>query len=120
MRQAAYLTVLSCHYGCLSYQLAQNCHWSIQKKCGACFLCNIVCLLPFLPSPSILEAKIEDRVLTPSHFARGHGWTGVPKNVLMGRWDMVFATEGRNDMSEVTKEPCYRCAKGAGGKNGPK
>ena len=49
--------------------------------------------------------------------SRGHGWTGVPKNVHIGRWDMVSATEGRSDMSGV---PCYRCAQGAGGKNWPK
>ena len=30
--------------------------------CGTCFLCNIVSLLPFLPSPSILDVKIEDCV----------------------------------------------------------
>ena len=30
-------------------------------------------------------------------FARGHSWTGVLKNALMGRWDMVSATEGRKD-----------------------
>ena len=34
MRQAAHLAVLSCHYGCLSYNLAQSCHWSVQRKCG--------------------------------------------------------------------------------------
>ena len=55
-----------------------------------------------------------------SRFAQGHGWTGVPKNVLMEHWDMVAATEGRNDTSGVTKEPCYTCAAGAGGKNLPK
>ena len=53
-------------------------------------------------------------------FARGHSWTRVPKNVLMGRGDRVPATEGRNDTNGVIKEPCCRYAKGAGGKNWPK
>ena len=72
---------------------------------------SIVCLLLFLPCPSILEAK-KKRIafITSSRFARGHGWTGVLKNVLMGRWDMVSVAEGRNDTSGVTIEPCYRCA----------
>ena len=35
-------------------------HWSVQKKCGTCFLCSIVCLLSFLPTPCILKAEIED------------------------------------------------------------
>ena len=42
--------------------LGADTSWSVQKKCGTCFPCHIVCLLPFLPSPSILEAKIEDRI----------------------------------------------------------
>ena len=63
--------VLSCHYGCLSYKLAQSCPWNVQKKCGTCFLCNFVCLLPFLPSPSILEAKIEGRVYNDVAFCAG-------------------------------------------------
>ena len=45
MRQAAHLAVLSRRYGGLCYQLAQSCHWSVQKKCGTS-LCSIVCLLP--------------------------------------------------------------------------
>ena len=56
---------------CLSCKLAQSCHWSVQKKCGTCFLCNIVCLLPVLPSPSILEVKIEDRVYNVAAFCVG-------------------------------------------------
>ena len=53
-------------------------------------------------------------------FEQAHGWTGVPKKVPMGRWDVVCAIEGRNDMIGVTKEPCYRCTEGTGGKNWPK
>ena len=34
-------------------------------------MCNIVCLLRFLPSPSILEAKIEDRVYNIVMFCVG-------------------------------------------------
>ena len=71
MRQAAHLAVLLRHYGCLSYKLAQSCHWSVQKKCGTCFLCSIVCLLPFLPSPSILKTKIEDRGYNVVAFCAG-------------------------------------------------
>ena len=61
MQQAAHLLVLSHHYGCLSDKLAQSCHWSVKKKCGSCFLCSSVGRLPFLPTPSMLKAKIEDR-----------------------------------------------------------
>ena len=50
---------------------------------------------------------------------RGHSWTGVPKNVLPGRCNMIPATQGRNDTSGMTKEPCYRCAQGARGRNWP-
>ena len=71
-------------------------------------------LLPFLPSPSILEAKIEGRVYNVIYY------TGVLKNVLMGHWGMVSTTGGRNDTSGATKEPYHRCAEGAGGKNWPK
>ena len=71
MRQAAHLAVLACHYGCLCYKLMQSCHWSVQKQCGTCFLCHIIHLLPFLPSPSILETKIEDRVYNVVAFLRG-------------------------------------------------
>ena len=45
--------------------------WSVQKKCGTCFLCHFVCLLPFLPSSSILEAKIKDRVYDVFAFCAG-------------------------------------------------
>ena len=55
-----------------------------------------------------------------SRFAQGHGWNGVPKNVHMGRWNMVSATEGTNHTSGVTKEPYYRYTEGTGGKNWPK
>ena len=55
-----------------------------------------------------------------SHLAWGHGWTRVPKTVLVGRCDMISATQRRSDARGMTKEPCYRCAKGAGEKNWPK
>ena len=55
------LSRMMIHYGCLFYKLIQSCHWSVQKKCGTCFLDGkIVCLLPFPPTPSILKAKMED------------------------------------------------------------
>ena len=40
------------------------------------------------------------RFTTSSRFALEHGWTGVLKNALMGRWDKVSATEGRKDTVE--------------------
>ena len=74
--------------------------------------------LAFSSQSIYLGTKIEDRVYNVVAFYAGHGWTGVPKNALMGRLVMVSATEGRKDT--VTKEPCYKCAEGAGGKNWPK
>ena len=68
---------------------------SVQKTGGTCFLCHIVCLLRFLPTPSILEAKTEDRVYNVVAFCAGTRLDRVLKNTLMGRWDMVSATEGR-------------------------
>ena len=53
-------------------------------------------------------------------FAQGHGWTGVPKNVPMGRCDMISALQGRSDTRGMTKEPCFRCAEGVGEENWPK
>ena len=104
----------------LSYKLAQSCHWSVQKKCGTCFLCSIVCLLPVLPTPSILKAKTEDRGNNVAAFCAGHGWTGVPKNVRMGRCDMKSAAQEISDTRGMTKEPCCRCTEGAQEKNWPK
>ena len=60
MQPPAHLAVFSRHHGGLSYKLEQGYHWSIEKKGGTCFLCSIVCLLPFLPTSSILKAKIEE------------------------------------------------------------
>ena len=54
-----------------------------------------------------------------SHFARGHGWTGVLKNALMGRWDMVCATEGRKDTVECPKNPATGAPKAREEKVGP-
>ena len=34
-------------------------------------MCNIVCLLRFFPSPTILEAKMEDRVYNVVAFCAG-------------------------------------------------
>ena len=113
-----HLVVTSHNDGCLCYKLTQSCHWSVQKKCGTCFMCSIVCLLPFLHTPSILKAKIEERDYN-SRFARGHGWTRVPKNVLMGCCSMISATQGRNDASAMTKEQEVRRRRGRK-KNGEK
>ena len=105
---------------CSIISMSNKHHWSVQKKGGKCFWCSIVCLFPFLPTPTILKAKIEDCCSNIVAFARGHGWTGVMKNVLMERRNMISATQGRSDTSGMTKEPCYRCAEGAGEKNWPK
>ena len=59
--------------------LGADISWIVQKKCGTCFLCHIVCLLPFLPSRSILEAKIEeDRVYNVVAFCAGTNIHKVP------------------------------------------
>ena len=55
----------------LNWKLGADTSWSVQKKCGTCVLCHIVCLLPFLPSPSILEAKMEDRIYNVVAFCAG-------------------------------------------------
>ena len=52
-------------------KLGQSCPCSVQKKCEKCFLCNIVRLLPFLLSPSILEAKVEGRIYNVVTFCVG-------------------------------------------------
>ena len=53
-------------------------------------------------------------MITLLRFARGHGWTGLPKNVLMGCCDMICdmisATQERIDTSGMTEEPYWRCA----------
>ena len=58
---------------------------------------------PSLPSPSILEAKLEDRVYNVVAFWLGTWLDRFAEERIMGRWDMVFATERRNDTSGVTK-----------------
>ena len=73
--------------------------------------------LPFPPTPSILKAK--DRSYNVVAFCAGIPWDLVPKNV-MGRCDIISATQGRSHKSGMTKEPCHRCATGAGEKNWPK
>ena len=118
------LAVLACQYGCSSNKLMQSCHWSVQKQCGTCFLCHIVCLLPFLPSPSILEVKIEDRVYNVVAFCAGTRLDWGAEECTYGTLRHGVCNRGKKGYSGVTKEPCYRscyrCAKGAGGKNWPK
>ena len=55
-----------------------------------------------------------------SRFTRAHGWTGVPKNAIMGTLGHGVCNTGKKGYSGVTKEPCYKCAEGAGGQNWPK
>ena len=91
-------------------------HWSILKKGGTCFLCSIVCLLPFLPTPSILTAKIEECGYRVDAFCTGARLDWGAKEHTYGT-NMIFATQGRSDTSVMPKEPCDRCAAGAGEKN---
>ena len=120
MRQAAHLAVLACHYGCLCYKLMQSCHWSVQKQCGTCFLCHIIRLLPFLPSPSILETKIEDRVYKVVAFYAGTRLDRGAEERTYGTLGHGVCNRGKKGHSGVTKEPCWKCPEGAGGKNWPK
>ena len=94
--------------------------WSVQKKCGACFLCHIVCLLPFLPSLSILEAKIEDRVYNVVAFCAGTRLDRGAEERTDGTLGHGVCNRGKKGYRGATKEPCYRCAESAGGKNWPK
>ena len=123
MRQAAHLAVLVCYYGCLCYKLMQSCHWSVQKQCGTCFLCHIMHLWPFLPSPSILETKIEDCVYNVVAFYAGTRLDRGAKECTYGTLGHGVCNRGKRGYkgySGVTKEPCYKRAEGTGGKNWPK
>ena len=100
--------------------LGADTSWSVQKKCGTCFLCHIVCLLPFLPSPSILEAKTEDRVYNVVAFCAGTRLDRGAEERICGTLGHGVCNRGKKGHSGVTKELCARCAKGAGGKNWPK
>ena len=100
--------------------LGADTSWSVQKKCGTCFLCHIVCLLPFLPNPSILEAKIEDRVYNIVVFCAGTRLDRGAEERTYGTLGHGVCNRGKKGHSGVTKEPCCRCTEGAGGKNWPK
>ena len=99
--------------------LGADTSWSVQKKCGTCFPCHIVGLLPFLPSPSILEAKIEDRVYNVVAFCAGTRLDRGDEERTYGTLGHGVCNKGKKGYSGVTKEPCYRCTEGAGGKNWP-
>ena len=103
------VVVLAYHYNCLSNKLTQS-----------CFLCHIVCLLPFLRSPSLLEAKIEDHVYNVIAFCAGTRLDRGAEECTYGTLGHGVCNRGKKGCSGVTKEPCYRCAEGAGGKNWPK
>ena len=111
---------LACRYGCLCYKLTQSCHWSVQKQCGTCFLCHIIRLLPFLPSPSILETKIEDCVYNVVAFYAETWLDQGAQERTYGTLRHGVYNRGKKGYSGVTKEPCYKCAEGAGGQNWPK
>ena len=87
-----------------------------QDQCGTCFLCHIVCLLPFLPNPSILEAKIEDCVDNVVAFCAGTQLDRVAEERTYGTLGHGVCNRGKRGYSGVTKESCHRCAEGAGGK----
>ena len=82
-------SVLACHYDCL---------------CGTCFLCHIVCLLPFLPSPSILEVKIEDRVYNVVVFCAGTRLDRGAEEHTYGTLGHGVSNRGKKLYGGVTKE----------------
>ena len=99
--------------------LGADTSWSVQKKCGTCFLCHVVCLLSFLPSPSILEAKIEDRVYNVVAFCAGTRLDQGSEDRTYGMLGHGVCNRGKKGHSGVTKCPCYRCAEGGEEKIGP-
>ena len=115
------LSWMTSHYLGWTHQRGHHlCLVQNHDQCGTCFLCHIVCLLPFLPSPSILEAKIEDRVPNVVAFCAGTWLDWGAEERTYGMLGHGVCNRGKKGYSGVTKEPCYRCAKGAGGKNWPK
>ena len=86
--------------------------WSVRKQCGTCFLCHIVCLLPFLPGESILEAKIEDRVYNVFAFCMGTRLDRGSEEHTYGMMGHGVCNRGRKGHRRVTKSPCYRCPQG--------
>ena len=84
------------------------------------FLCHIIRLLPFLPSPSMLETKVEDRVYNIIAFYAGTRLDRGAEERTYGTLGHGVCNRGKKGYSGVTKEPCYKCAEGAGGRNWPK
>ena len=76
--------------------------------------------LPFLPSPSILETKIEDRVYDVLAFYAGTWLDRGAEERTYGTLGHGVCNRGKKGYGGVTKEPCYKCAEGAGGQNWPK
>ena len=84
-------------------ELPSVCH----KQCGACVLCSIVCLLPFLPTPSILKAKIGVRGYNVVAFCAG-------ARLDRGAKERTYGTL-QNDICNTGTRGC-RCAEGVGEK----
>ena len=74
-------------------------------------------LLPLLPSPSILETKIEDHVYNVVAFYAGTQLDRGSEERTYGTLGHGVCNRGKKGYSGVTKELCYKCAIGAGGKN---
>ena len=77
-------------------------------------------LLPFLPSPSFLETKIEDRVYNVVAFYAGTRLDQGAEERTYGTLGHGVCNRGKKGYIGVTKEPCYKCPEGAGGKDWPK
>ena len=99
--------------------LQQTHHGVLRKSVEHAFYATL-CLLPFLPSPSIMEAKTEDRVYNVVVFCAGTRLDRGAEECTYGKLGHGVCNIGKKGHSGVTKEPSYRCAEGAGGKNWPK
>ena len=71
-----------------------------------CVLCHIIRLLPFLPSLSILETKIEDRVYNVVAYAGTQLDQGAEERTY-GMLGHGVCNRGKKGYSGVAKEPCY-------------
>ena len=78
---------------------------------------HIIRLLPLLPSPSILETKIEDCVYNVVAFYAGIRLDWGAEERTYETLGHGVCNRGKKTYSGVTKEPCYKCAEGTGGQN---
>ena len=99
--------------------LGADTSWSVRKKCGRCFLCHIVCFLHFLPNPSFLEAKIEDRVYNVVAFCAGTRLDRGAEERTYGTLGHGVCNKGQKGHSGVTT-PAIGAPKAREEKNWPK